>query len=63
MCNGFLIEVHEKGESSSNDDDPLSNIEMVQYNMLNRSENTSVASRGMWIVVNCNVVKIIHPKM
>lgn len=50
MCNGFLIEVHEKGETSSFDVDPLSNIETVQHNMLNRNENASVASRGLWIV-------------
>lgn len=62
MCNGFLIEVHEKGESSSYDVDPLSNIETVQNNTLNRNENTSVASQGLWIVVDRNVVKIIHPK-
>lgn len=62
MCNGFLIEVHEKGESSSHDADPLSNIEMVQQNMLNRNENTSVAPRGLWIVVNRSVVKNNSPK-
>lgn len=44
MCNGFLIEVHEKGETSSFDVDPLSNIETVQQNMQNRNKNASVAS-------------------
>lgn len=61
MC-GFLIEVHEKGLSSSYDVDPLSNIETVQHNILNRNENTSVAPRGLWIVVNRNVVKNNSPK-
>lgn len=63
MCNGFLIEVHEKGETSSFDVDPLSNIETVQQNMQNRNKNASVASQGLWIVVDRNVVRIIHPKM
>lgn len=61
MCNGLL-----KGVSSAYDVDPLSNIETVQHDMLNGNENTSVASRGMWIVINHNKKKgspkdVIYP--